>query len=167
MKTHAPKLFALLLLTTLLLSCAKEEDGVYFNENSEVVNAKVVYSAMESEIVSLVNAHRTSLGLSALNTLNLVSGVADGHTNYMIEAGTISHDNFSERAQILMEQAGAKTVGENVGYGYSTAEGVVNAWIASDSHRKIMENPDYTHFGISTDSNTENRNYFTNIFIKK
>ncbi|MHB1147848.1 MAG: CAP domain-containing protein [Lutibacter sp.] len=167
MKTHAPKLFALLLLTTLLLSCAKEEDGVYFNENSEVVNTKVVYSAMESEIVSLVNAHRTSLGLSALNTLNLVSGVADGHTNYMIEAGTISHDNFSERAQILMEQAGAKTVGENVGYGYSTAEGVVNAWIASDSHRKIMENPDYTHFGISTDSNTENRNYFTNIFIKK
>lgn len=167
MKTYAPKLFTLLLLTTLLFSCAKEEDGVYFNENSEVVNAKVVYSAMESEIVSLVNAHRTSIGLSALSTLNLVSGVADGHTNYMIEAGIISHDNFAERAQILMEQAGAKTVGENVGYGYSTAEGVVNAWIASDSHRKIMENPDYTHFGISTDSNTENRNYFTNIFIKK
>ncbi|MDO9275648.1 MAG: CAP domain-containing protein [Lutibacter sp.] len=167
MKTYAPKLFTLLLLTTLLFSCAKEEDGVYFNENSEVVNAKVVYSAMESEIVSLVNAHRTSIGLSALSTLNLVSGVADGHTNYMIEAGIISHDNFAERAQILMKQAGAKTVGENVGYGYSTAEGVVNAWIASDSHRKIMENPDYTHFGISTDSNTENRNYFTNIFIKK
>jgi len=167
MKTLAPKLFALLLLTTLLLSCAKEEDGVYFNENSEVTNTKVVYSAMESEIVSLVNAHRTSLGLSALSTLNIVSGVADGHTDYMIEVGALSHDNFAERAQILMEQAGAKTVGENVGYGYSTAEGVVNAWIASDGHRKIMENPDYTHFGISTDSNTENRNYFTNIFIKK
>jgi uncharacterized protein YkwD len=167
MKTHTPKLFALLLLTTLLLSCAKEEDGVYFNENSEVINTKVVYSAMESEIVSLVNAHRTSLGLSALSTLNIVSGVADGHTDYMIEVGALSHDNFAERAQILMEQAGAKTVGENVGYGYSTAEGVVNAWIASDGHRKIMENPDYTHFGISTDSNTENRNYFTNIFIKK
>ena len=167
MKTLAPKLFALLLLTTLLLSCAKEEDGVYFNENSEVINTKVVYSAMESEIISLVNAHRTSLGLSALSTLNIVSGVADGHTDYMIEVGALSHDNFAERAQILMEQAGAKTVGENVGYGYNTAEGVVNAWIASDGHRKIMENPDYTHFGISTDSNTENRNYFTNIFIKK
>lgn len=167
MKTYTPKLIALLLLTTLLFSCAKEEDGVYFNENSEVVNAKVVYSPMESEIVSLVNAHRTSIGLSALSTLNLVSGVADGHTDYMIEVGAISHDNFAERAQILMEQAGAKTVGENVGFGYSTAEGVVNAWIASEGHRKIMENPDYTHFGISTDSNTENRNYFTNIFIKK
>ena len=93
--------------------------------------------------------------------------MADGHTNYMIGAGIISHDNFAERAQTLMSEAGAKTVGENVGYGYSTAAGVVNAWIASDGHRKIMENPDYTHFGISTDSNAENRNYFTNIFIKK
>lgn len=167
MKTHTPKLIALLLLTTLLFSCAKEEDGVYFNENSEVVNAKVVYSPMESEIISLVNAHRTSMGLSALSTLNLVSGVADGHTDYMIEAGAISHDNFAERAQILMEEAGAKTVGENVAYGFSTAEGVVNGWLNSDGHRKVIENPDYTHFGISTDSNTENRNYFTNIFIKK
>ncbi len=167
MKTYAPKLFALLLLTTILFSCSKEDDGVYFNENSEVVNAKVAYSPIESEIIGLVNAHRTSLGLNALRTLDIVSGVADGHTEYMIEVGQISHDNFSERAQILMDQADAKTVGENVAYGYSTAEGVVNGWLNSDSHRKIIENPDYTHFGISTESNTENKNYFTNIFIKK
>lgn len=167
MKTHAKKLLALLLLTTLLFSCAKEDDGVYFNENSEITNAKVVYSPIESEIVSLVNAHRTSLGLKSLNTLNIVSGVADGHTNYMIEAGAPSHDNFPERAQKLMNEAGAKTVGENVGYGYSTAEGVVKAWLNSDGHRKILENPDYTHFGISMETSADNRNYFTNIFIKK
>jgi uncharacterized protein YkwD len=167
MKTLAPKLFALLLLTTILFSCAKEEDGVYFNENSEVVNAKVVYSPMESEIVALVNAHRTSLGLNALSTLNIVSGVADGHTDYMIEVGQVSHDNFAQRAQTLMNEAAAKSVGENVAYGYSTAEGVVKGWLNSDGHRKIIENPDYTHFGISMETSADNRNYFTNIFIKK
>lgn len=167
MKTLSPKLFALLLLTTILFSCAKEEDGVYFNENSEVVNAKVTYSPIESEIVSLVNAHRTSLGLNSLNTLNIVSGVADGHTVYMIEVGQVSHDNFAQRAQTLMSEAGAKTVGENVAYGFSTAEGVVKGWLNSDGHRKIIENPDYTHFGISMETNADNRNYFTNIFIKK
>ncbi len=167
MKTYAPKLLALILLTTLLFSCAKEEDGVYFNENSEVVNAKVVYSAMESEIVSLVNAHRSSLGLNTLNTLNIVSGVADGHTNYMIEVGQISHDNFAQRAQTLMSEAGAKTVGENVAYGFNTAEGVVKGWLNSEGHRKIIENADYTHFGISMEKSSDNRNYFTNIFIKK
>jgi uncharacterized protein YkwD len=167
MKTLAPKLFALLLLITILFSCSKEEDGVYFNENSEVLITKVVYSAMESEIVSLVNAHRASLGLNALNTLNIVSSVAEGHTDYMIEVGQVSHDNFAQRSQTLMSEAGAKSVGENVAYGYSTAEGVVKGWLNSDGHRKIIENPDYTHFGISTDSNIDNRNYFTNIFIKK
>jgi uncharacterized protein YkwD len=167
MKTFAPKLLALLLLTTLLLSCAKEEDGVYFNENSEVLNTKVDYSAMESEIISLVNAHRTSLGLNALNSLNIISGVADGHTNYMIEIGQISHDNFAQRAQTLMNEAGAKSVGENVAYGFNTAEGVVTGWLNSDGHRKVIENPDYTHFGISSEKNSDNRNYFTNIFIKK
>ncbi len=167
MKTLAPKLFALLLLTTILFSCAKEDDGVYFNENSEVANAKVVYSPMESEIISLVNAHRTSLGLNALSTLNIVSGVADGHTDYMIEVGQVSHDNFAQRAQTLMNEAAAKSVGENVAYGYSTAEGVVKGWLNSDGHRKIIENPDYTHFGISMETSADNRNYFTNIFIKK
>ncbi|MBE0422476.1 MAG: CAP domain-containing protein [Lutibacter sp.] len=167
MKSLAPKLFALLLLTTILFSCAKEEDGVYFNDNSEVLNAKVVYSPIESEIISLVNAHRTSLGLNVLNTLNIVSGVADGHTNYMIEIGQVNHDNFAQRAQILMNEASAKTVGENVAYGYSTAEGVVKGWLNSDGHRKIIENPDYTHFGISMEPNADNRNYFTNIFIRK
>ncbi|MFA5298633.1 MAG: hypothetical protein WC389_10560, partial [Lutibacter sp.] len=112
MKMYAPKLLVLLFLTTLLYSCSKEEDGVYFNENSEVTNSKVVYSPIESEIISLINAHRTEMGLSALNTLSIVSGVADGHTEYMIEVGQISHDNFADRAQTLMEQAGAKTVGE-------------------------------------------------------
>ncbi|MHB1107681.1 MAG: CAP domain-containing protein [Lutibacter sp.] len=167
MKTYAPKLLALILLTTLLFSCAKEEDGVYFNENSEVVNAKVDYSAMESEIVSLVNTHRSSLGLNTLNTLNIVSGVADGHTNYMIEVGQISHDNFAQRAQTLMTEVGAKTVGENVAYGFNTAEGVVKGWLNSEGHRKIIENADYTHFGISMEKSNDNRNYFTNIFIKK
>jgi uncharacterized protein YkwD len=167
MKAPAPKLFALLLLISILFSCAKEEDGIYFNENSEVANAKVAYSPMESEIISLVNAHRTSLGLNALSTLNIVSGVADGHTDYMIEVGQISHDNFAQRAQTLMNEAGAKTVGENVAYGYSTAEGVVKGWLNSAGHKKIIENPDYTHFGISMETSADNRNYFTNIFIKK
>lgn len=167
MKTLAPKLFALLFLITTLFSCAKEEDDAYFNETSEVSNAKVAYSPIESEIVSLVNKHRTGLGLNALNTLNIVSGVADGHTDYMIEVGQVSHDNFAQRAQTLMNEAGAKTVGENVAYGYSTAEGVVKGWLNSDGHRKIIENPDYTHFGISMDTSVNNKNYFTNIFIKK
>ncbi|PHQ55683.1 MAG: hypothetical protein COC16_04695 [Lutibacter sp.] len=167
MKTLAT-LAIILLLSFTLFSCSPEDDGIFFNGNSEVVNISTVsYSAIEIEILNLINNHRTSLGLSKLNTLTIISGVADGHTDYMIEVGTINHDNFSKRSQTLMDQADAITVGENVAYGYSTAQGVVNGWLNSASHRKIIENPNYTHFGISTEVNTKNRNYFTQIFIKK
>jgi uncharacterized protein YkwD len=158
----------LFLLSSILFSCSPDEDGIFFNENSEAVNiAAVSYSAIETEILKLVNDHRISIGLSSLGTLNIISGVADGHTEYMIEVGKVNHDNFSQRSQTLMAQADAITVGENVAYGFNSAKGVVNGWLNSESHRTLIENPNYTHFGISTDVNLENRKYFTHIFIKK
>lgn len=168
MKTLTPYLVSLILLSSVLFSCSKEDDGIYFSENVEVVNTtNVTYSAMETEILNLINEHRTSIGLNSLKTLNLISGVADGHTNYMIKVNAVNHDNFSQRSQTLIDEANAKSVGENVAYGFNTAQGVVNGWLNSESHRKIIENPGYTHFGISTNSNKENKNYFTQIFIKE
>lgn len=168
MKTLALKLLPLALISFLLFSCAKEDDGIYFDETAEVIDTvNVTYSDIELEILDLVNAHRAELGMKALNSLDIVSGVADGHTNYMIEVGQINHDNFGERAQILMKNAKAKTVAENVAYGYSTAQGALNGWLNSDAHRKVIENPNFTHFGISTKSDNNGRNYFTQIFINK
>jgi uncharacterized protein YkwD len=67
----------------------------------------------------------------------------------------------------LQNNANAKKVGENVAYGYGTAEGVVNGWLNSPAHKKIIETEEYTHFGISTEKDSSNRNYFTQIFISR
>ena len=85
----------------------------------------------------------------------------------MISTGTVSHDNFESRAQALITNANAKKVSENVAYGYGTAQGVVNAWLNSPDHKKAIDDPKNTHFGISTECNSEGRNYFTQIFIQK
>ncbi|AMC11706.1 hypothetical protein Lupro_10695 [Lutibacter profundi] len=167
MKPLALKLLSLVLLSSILFSCSKEDDGIYFNENSEIINANVSYTEIETEILNLINDYRVSEGLTSLKPLNIISGVADGHTKYMVEIGEVNHDNFNQRTQTLVENAGAISVGENVAYGFNSAQGVVNGWLNSDSHREIIENPNYTHFGISTESNNEGRNYFTQIFIKK
>ena len=168
MKSFALNIFLLVFSGIILLSCAGEDDGIYFNESTDsTVSDKVSYSEMELQILTLVNNHRKSLNLSKLQTLNIISNVADSHTNYMINVGEISHDNFPERVQNLINNAAAKKVGENVAYGYGTAQGVLNGWLNSEAHRKIIENPNYTHFGISTDSNSEGRNFFTQIFIIK
>ena len=56
---------------------------------------------------------------------------------------------------------------KNVAYGFNSSVGVVNAWLNSEGHRVIIENDNYTHFGISIEKNSEGRNYFTQMFIKK
>ena len=66
----------------------------------------------------------------------------------------------------MIQNAGAERVSENVAYGYSSAQGVVNAWMNSQGHRENLEG-DYTDFDISAEQNNEGRWYFTNIFIKK
>ncbi|MCF6279224.1 MAG: CAP domain-containing protein [Flavobacteriaceae bacterium] len=127
----------------------------------------LTYSPIENEIISLINDYRASKGLSKLNIFNIVSNEAITHTNYMVQTGEVSHANFGVRYQNLVTYADAKSAAENVAYGYSTAEAVVNAWINSETHRQNIENASFTDFGISTRSNNENRYYFTNIFIKR
>jgi len=147
-----------------ITSCSKKDDGIYFNEINEV---KVAYSGMELEILDLINAHREELGLQSLINLNIISSVALSHTNYMVETHLVNHNDFAERQENLVKKANAKSVGENVAYGFNTSKGVVNGWLNSAAHRAIIENSDYTHFGISIAQNSEGRNYFTQIFIKQ
>lgn len=164
------KLCAAIIFSFVMFSCSNEEDGIYFENSSATIETTndVVYSSIESEILTLVNDHRISIGLSPLTPLNIISNVAVSHTEYMIEAGVISHDNFSSRSETLIKSAKAKIVGENVAYGYATAKGAVNGWLNSSAHKAIIENPSYTHFGISTEAcKKTSRNYFTQIFITK
>lgn len=167
MKTITLKLLFVLTISVLLFSCSSDDDGIYSDNEISFQDISLNYSTMEFEILSLVNKHRDSIGLKTLKTLNLVSKEAIGHTTYMISKGEASHDNFSTRHQKLVSSVSAQKVGENVAYGYRTAEAVVNAWIKSDGHRRNIENIDFTDFGISTKQDDEGRNYFTQMFVKR
>ncbi|PCI06216.1 MAG: hypothetical protein COB81_01415 [Flavobacteriaceae bacterium] len=167
MKNYTPILLLLVFLMFAFTSCSKDDDGIYFEEKEapELTNA-ASYTGLEASIIDLLNEHRVSLGLNPLSPLDIISMESSSHTDYMIENDEISHNNFSERAAYLIENANAITVGENVAYGYSTAKGVVTGWLNSEAHRLTIENPTYTNVGISIKTNDNNRNYFTNMFIK-
>ena len=164
MKTLQFKLALFLFVSILFISCAPEDDGIYFEKISEI---KSEYSDMELEILDLVNNYRATKDLQTLERLDFISSVALTHTNYMVIKGEANHDNFPQRNENLVLNAAAKSVGENVAYGFSSANSVVTAWIKSDEHRAIIEKESYTHFGISTEQNIEGRYFFTQIFIKQ
>ena len=164
MKIIQIRMILLVFAAIIFTSCSKEEEGLYFNEITET---KIEYSSLEIEILDLVNNYRVSKELPKLEKLDVVSSVALSHSKYMAEMNQINHNNFNERQEQLSSLANAKVVGENVAYGYNTAKGVLASWLNSDSHKALIENASFTHFGISTAKDASGKNYFTQIFIKR
>lgn len=121
---------------------------------------------IEMDILRLINDYRTEQGLNTLNDHNVIKSVAYTHTDYMIEVDNVSHDNFYQRKISLEQNANATRVSENVAYGFSSAQSVVNAWINSPAHRETLEG-DFTDFDISAEQDEDGDWYYTNIFIKR
>ncbi len=153
------------LFSTFLMSCSVEEEANIPNEYSSQ-NTNVTYTQLDYEIAELINSYRISQGLNALNILNEVSREAITHSQYMVNQGALSHDYFYLRSQNIIDAVNAENVSENVGFGFTNAQSLVNAWLNSEGHRQNIENPDFTDFGISTQQDEEGKNYFTNIFVK-
>lgn len=166
MKAYSLFLSALLCVF-LSTSCASDSDEVappVANANAALVVPQD--KTIEIEIMELINAYRIENGLSTLNESDVVKSQAFSHTGYMVQVNTVSHANFHSRKNFLVNNASAVKVSENVAYGYSSAQAVVNAWLDSASHKDNIEG-DFTHFDISAEQNADGRWYFTNIFIKK
>jgi len=164
MKIFKFNLYLITLSALLLIACSKEDDEIYIEKSNET---NIEYSKIELGILDRVNNHRTSIGLNSLEKMDIISTVAKSHTDYMVETGRLSLENFSNRHDKLLANTNAKSVGENVGYGYSTAKEVLKAWLNSDIHNKVIEKSEYTHIGISTEKNLRGKSFFTQIFIKR
>jgi len=153
------------LIALLTFSCSTEEFPEETIDSVELTNAPEA-KLIEIEILELINTHRINVGLTALNNHNTIKAVAYTHTDYMVEVDNVSHDNFFQRKNSLIQNASATKVSENVAYAFSSAESVVNAWLNSEGHRTNIEG-DFTDFDVSAEKNEEGKWYFTNIFIKK
>lgn len=149
-----------------LTSCSKENIEEMDSANLTTKMAPVNYSSIELDILDLVNAYRVQQGLTELLSLDEGSRQAATHNQHMIQNNEVCHDDFGSRYEALVKAENAKAVSENVGFGFRTAEAVVNAWIKSDGHRENMIG-NHTHFGISVKEGKDGKLYFTNIFVRK
>lgn len=159
------KLPLLALLAMLSFSCATDS----LDDKADAIELSLIIpetKTIEVEILELINNHRLALGLNALTNMTMVKSVAFSHTDYMVDKNEVSHANFYKRSDYLKTNAGANKVSENVAYGYTSAQSVVNAWLKSEAHRANIEG-DYTNFDVAAEENAEGKWYYTNIFIKR
>ena len=170
MQIPYPKTLALICLIFTFLSCSSNDSEQLVDSNQQdnqtVVDSEIPSTSFELEILGLINTYRASKGLNTLESLNIIKSQTEGHTDYMIGKDQISHDNFSQRSQFLINNANAISVAENVASGFTAADLLVDAWINSDGHRQNIEG-DFTSFHLTASQSSDGKWFFTNIFVKK
>lgn len=160
------RLVALLVLALLALGCIFDKAPTGPEAGPPPAGPPAASGPTDAEAISFVNqmnAHRVSVGLTALVWHSGVATVAEGHSQDMVDRQFFSHTNPDGQSPWdRMAEAGItySAAGENIAYGQSTGTAVLNAWLASAGHRTNIENAAYTHHGVGKVGA-----YWTHVFI--
>jgi uncharacterized protein YkwD len=156
-------LFTWLLLSTLS-ACAQRNT----NTSSVSYDISADFKSLQNDILKLVNQHRASLGLKALQLNDAATAEATKHSAEMAKGRmSFGHDGYDERMQHLNQKLGTlHATGENVAYGKINAEQVMDMWLNSPGHKKNIEG-NFSLIGIGIAKSRSGYLYFTQIFLLK
>ena len=102
-----------------------------------------------SQVVELVNAERAKYGLSALTVDAKVQQAALVRAKESAQSFSHTRPNGSSFSTALTEAGVSyRRAGENIAYGQSTPQQVMNAWMNSSGHRANILNANYTTIGV-------------------
>jgi uncharacterized protein YkwD len=141
------------------LKSKKSEEKININ----YVPVESNLTEIEINMFNLINTYRASKSLTVLKTDELARGLCYDHCNNMINTNSVNHNGFVDRSKVLTNN-GSISVGENVGYGFSTANGFVVGYLKSPTHKAILEGNTFTHVGIGCVKNVEGKIYNVLLF---
>lgn len=102
-----------------------------------------------SQVVALVNAERAKQGLSALKVDAKVQQAALVRAQESAQSFSHTRPNGSSFSTALTEAGVSfRRSGENIAYGQSTPQQVMNAWMNSSGHRANILNENFTTIGV-------------------
>ena len=102
-----------------------------------------------SQVVALVNAERAKYGLSALKVDSRVQQAAQVRAKETVQSFSHTRPNGSSFSTALTEAGVSYTrSGENIAYGQSTPQQVVQTWMNSSGHRANILNENFTTIGV-------------------
>ncbi len=113
------------------------------------INASTINS---SNVISLTNLERENRGLPALSNNSRLASAALAKANNMISEQYWDHFGPNGETPWQFIKAAGYTyiyAGENLAKGFKSAEGVVQAWMASPTHRDNLLSGNYKEIGIA------------------
>lgn len=132
-------------------------------------------SAIEQEILRLVNIERAKRGLAALSLAGQLNQAARLHADAMARLNAKygmyaahQHDQYKSTLPTpatRMEYVGYYGAwGENIAAGYGSADAVVSAWMNSAGHRANILNPAYTIIGVGVGTAADGTKFYCQNF---
>jgi uncharacterized protein YkwD len=127
---------------------------------------------LTARVVELVNQHRASLGLSQLTVSTTLTSSSVWKARHMAKYLYMAHDDpappvartTAERLQACGYPTGTAGWGENIAYGYATADAVMQGWLGSAGHRANIERASYRSIGVGAASSSTGRIYWAQAF---
>jgi uncharacterized protein YkwD len=116
---------------------------------------------LANRVLALVNAARAHgarcgehrfAAVPAVRLSNILDQVALGHANEMAAHGYFEHQDLAGHSPADRVRAvgyAEKLVGENIAYGPSSADEVVQGWLASPGHCENIMDPRFAEMGIA------------------
>jgi uncharacterized protein YkwD len=152
---HRPKLLHTRTLLALVLLFISVNLGVKtIHENyPEVLGISANIS--NSDLLQLTNEKRAEKGLKPLTMNTELSQAASKKADFMFAKNFWAHIGPDGTTPwYFIRNAGYDYVyaGENLARGYTTAPDVVDAWMASPSHRENILSPNYSEIGFAVES---------------
>lgn len=117
------------------------------------INSVQASSITRANIINLTNVERQKYGLTTLSENAKLNSAALAKANNMISEQYWDH--FGPNGQTpwqFIKEAGYSYVyaGENLAKGFKSSEGVVQAWMASPTHRENVLSGNYKEIGVAS-----------------
>jgi len=136
------------LLSALLAAAQLFTGGLYINPS----NSMAAQMPDTKEIISKTNDYRTTNSLTGLSENSKLDQAAQFKLTDMQKNNYWDHTSpTGVQPWSFIEEVGYNYAyaGENLGKGFSTAEGVVNAWTESPKHRENLLSKNFTEIGVA------------------
>jgi uncharacterized protein YkwD len=124
---------------------------------------------LAAQVITLVNRYRTGRGLRPLGVSASLTASSTWKSMHMADSRYFSHyDPAPPAGRSAYQRAKdcgfrGNTWGENIAWGYTTAQSVVDAWLDSPGHRANIETAAFTSTGVRAAS-SGGRTYWTQSF---
>ena len=127
---------------------------------------------LATQVVQLVNQHRASRGLSQLTVTTPLTNAAVWKSRHMAYYRYMQHADpappvarsVGDRLLACGYPATTAGWGENIAYGFATANAVMQAWLNSAGHRANIENASYRSIGVAAAASSSGTLYWTQEF---